>query len=350
MRVKTDKRGGEGASLLSRLAKKIRIAVYSFECLLFRRRGPKKFSTKGLSKRKRNDVIFYALMAMIPIIQFCIFYIVVNINYILLSFREYSIADGRFIFAGFRNFVAVINDFSGNGLMLTGLLNSLVAYAVGLGVSLPLGLLFSFYVYKKMLFANNFRLILFLPSIVPGLVMTMMYGYFVDRALPSLLQLITHKETIGLLSDPAKQFGSILFYCIWAGFGGGVLIYTGAMSGIDDSVVESARLDGASMLQEFFRITIPLIWPTLSIFLATGIIGIFTNQLALFNFFGADAPSHLTTLGYYMYAAVQRSVAAGGSELQYPYLSALGLCMTAIILPLTLTARRLLEKLGPKTY
>ncbi|MDR0426307.1 MAG: sugar ABC transporter permease [Clostridiales bacterium] len=345
------KKNPENQNILSRARGGIKAALYELSVRthqLFHKKG--KAAKKSLGRTRRQDMIFYALMSAIPILHFLIFYVAVNINFILLSFKSFSLAQNDFIWAGFENFIKVIDDFKGNLMMIGALKNSLIVYAVNTFVGFLTGLLFAFYVYKKMPLANTFRLILFLPSIIPGLVLTMMYGYFVDRAVPSIVSLFTHTDEIGLLSAPSTQFVTILFYCIWTGFGSSVLINTGAMSGIDESIVESAKLDGAKLMREFFSITLPLIWPTLSIFLTVGIIGIFTSQMGLFNFYGAYAPNHLITLGYYMFATVQTALASGGSQAGYPYLSAMGLTMTAIVLPVTLFVRWALEKFGPKTY
>ena len=72
----------------------------------------------------------------------------------------------------------------------------------------------------------------------------------------------------------------------------------------------------------------------------------FTNQAALFNFFGADARSDVQTLGYIFFVKVLKSEAA--SYAQYPYASAAGLLFTVIATPLTLLIKWALEKYGPR--
>lgn len=62
----------------------------------------------------------------------------------------------------------------------------------------------------------------------------------------------------------------------------------------------------------------------------------------LFAFYGADADYKLYTFGYWLYVSVQR-----GSLADYPYLSAVGLILTAILAPIVLITRKLLLKFGP---
>ena len=76
--------------------------------------------------------------------------------------------------------------------------------------------------------------------------------------------------------------------------------------------------------------------------MVVSITGFFTNQIHLYSFYGPTAPSSLHTFGYYLYA---ETLQAGFFE--YPYLSAMGMLMTAIAIPLTLLARWLLTRFGP---
>jgi ABC-type sugar transport system permease subunit len=136
---------------------------------------------------------------------------------------------------------------------------SFQVYAIGLFIGTPLGLLFSYYIYKKLPFSGLFRVLLFMPSIISGIVMVAMFKFFVQDAVPIISEeLFGTKMKIGWLSgrSPADtKFATIMFFNTWAGFGGGVLMYSNAMSGTSQEVVESAHLDGAVGIREFIYIT-----------------------------------------------------------------------------------------------
>jgi ABC-type sugar transport system permease subunit len=221
--------------------------------------------------------------------------------------------------------------------------NSLVVYFLSLVIGTPLGLFFSYYIYKKMPGSSAFRVLLFMPSIVSGIVMVAMFQFFVEQAVPQLWKDVFGIEIRGLIENPDTRFGTILFFCIWSGFGTSVLMYSNAMSGISQEIVESAHLDGATGIREFISITFPMIFPTLSTFLITGVAGIFTNQFALYSFYGGGASPEIQTYGYYMYMKTKNAT----SEAEYPILSAMGLWMTVVAVPLTLVVKWLLEKFGP---
>ena len=72
------------------------------------------------------------------------------------------------------------------------------------------------------------------------------------------------------------------------------------------------------------------------------VVGIFTNQMNLFTFFDEYADPSLYTFGYYLFRGVKLA-----EYKDYPYLSAMGLLLTAVAVPLTLFVRWALTKFGP---
>ena len=151
-----------------------------------------------------------------------------------------------------------------------------------------------------------------------------------------------HIKIKGLLENPATRFSAIMFYNVFIGFGTSVLMYSNSMSGISEEVIEAAKLDGATGIKKFFYVVFPQVFGTVSTFLIIGVAGIFTNQINLFSFYEASAPDDVRTLGYYLYVRAQLAV----NEAEFPELSALGLLLTAIAVPLTMLVKRLLEKFG----
>ena len=219
---------------------------------------------------------------------------------------------------------------------------SFFRYIYGIVVNLPLGIFVSFYIYKKLPGSGAFRVLLYIPSIVSGIVMALMYQKFTELAIPELV-LKTFGTTIkGLFENPDTQLFALLFYSTVFGLGGNVLLYSDNMGAIDQEMVESAHLDGAEGVKEFWYITFPSIYPLFSTFIVTGVVGIFTADLGLFAFWGTSAPTRLSTYGYYLYIMTLTSNESG-----YPYLAALGLILTCVAVPLTFLVRWAMEKWGP---
>lgn len=304
---------------------------------------------KRMLKEREKDLIFYIIMMIWPVVQFCIFYIGVNANSFLMAFQRMSMEGEVYEWTFdmmYEAFGTILGWHDKNMLMAAE--RSFQVYAIGLFIGTPLGLLFSYYIYKKLPFSGTFRVLLFMPSIISGIVLVVMYTNFIEKGIPAISKdLFGVKMKYGWLAgrSPADtKFATIMFFNTWAGFGGGVLMYSNAMSGTSQEVVESAHLDGAVGIREFIYITIPAIYPTLSTFLITGVAGIFTNQGGLFSFYGKGADVKLRTYGYEMYI---RTLNAGDNMTQYPLLSAMGMWMTMVAVPTTLLVRWALDKFGP---
>ena len=303
---------------------------------------------KHIHDKRKKELIFYVVMLALPVLQFSIFYLGVNFNSILMAFQRYDDTAKEFIFLDFpnvfKNFKDVFHSLGTETVFPYALKNSLIAYFVSLIAGTGFALIFSYYVYKKFPLHGTVKVVLFTPSIISGMVLVSVFVEFVNVVIPSVSELITKEQMIGFITNPptSKTFGSILFYCIWVGFGSSILLYVGAMNNISDSVSEACKLDGANLFQELFYIVLPLIYPTFVTFMVVGVGGIFTNQMALYAFFGPNADETLQTFGYYLFKTTK---AAGESE--YPFLATMGLLMTFIVAPLTFLVKWALEKLGP---
>ena len=298
---------------------------------------------RKLLKGKHKDLIFYSLMMLFPIAQFCVFYIGVNFNSFLLSFQNIDLLTGKIDWT-FDNITRAFTLMTTSKALLSALSVSVLSYFILLGIGTPLGLLFSYYIYKKLPLSGAFRVLLFLPSIISAIVMVTIFQFFVERAIPAFASQLFGVKMKGLLENVSTRFATIIFDNIWVGFGTSVLMYSNGMSGISNEVVESAHLDGATGFKEFWHITLPLVYPTLTTFLITGVAGLFTNQINLYSFYGGGAPEPVQTYGYYLYMKTQTAA----SEAEYPPLSAMGLLLTFVAVPLTLVVKWALEKFGPK--
>lgn len=128
------------------------------------------------SSVRKKELIFYFSIVLLPLIQYFIFYICINFNSVLLAFKQYKVVGGKqsWEYAGFDNFARFIKDFFNGGDLTILAKNSLIVYAFGLLITTPFSLVFSFYIYKKYLFSEFFRVLLYLPSIISSVVTVFM--------------------------------------------------------------------------------------------------------------------------------------------------------------------------------
>ena len=333
-KIKTEK-----PSVFAKAANRIGWVWYSLKVkitALFPKRGKQ---AKLGAKRKR-DAIFVYLMLLLPLIQFAVFYIGVNLNSILMTFQRYT--DKGYEWAGFYNFRFIWKDFISQPIFLDIVKNSLLAFLVVQLMS-PLILFATYFIYRKFVGYRFFKIMLFLPTIISSVITVTIYKKVCEIAIPAISASVFHTTIRGLLSNPDTRFGAIMFFYLWLSFGSLMLMYLGAMNGISDSISEAARLDGASNIQEFVYIVFPMIYPTFSTLFYTSVATIFTNQINLYSLWGASAPSSTWTFGYYLYKEV-----AQAGEARYPSLAALGVLMTVVAAPLTFFFKWLLRRVGPK--
>lgn len=300
-------------------------------------------TVKKRTRAAKGDMLFYVLMMAWPILQFCVFYIAVKFNSILYSFQRYDKLSRTFTWT--LDYVkSALKMMTASPALVETMKMTLLFFLLFTGINTPLGLLFSYYISKKQFASGFFRVFLFLPSIICSVIMVLIYGNFVDVALPEIVRVLTGKTVGGLMSTKSTRFFAVMFYNLLVGFGVNVLMYSNAMSAISEEVVEAAHLDGATGLKEFWFITLPSIYPTLVTFLITALAGMFLNQYNLYSFFSSGEHFGLQTYGLYFYV---QTLAADGSRAEYSQISAIGLWLTFIALPLTYGVKFLLEKLGP---
>lgn len=281
-----------------------------------------------------------------PILLFAVLYVYVNFRSFVMAFQQVDPETYSYSFVAFDNFALFIENIAHATNMKFILRNSAIAFLARVLIDIPASVLISFFLYKKIYCAGLLKVTLFLPTIISSIVWVTMFKYFAEHGLPQVLEKLGGKTGVSLLSTPSTQFGTMLFYTLWMGLPGSMLIYLGTMTRMPVSLVEAGKLDGMGLMSELWHIVLPLAFPVLSVNLITAIPGFFTNQLSLYAFYEDGAEYQAYTFGYYLFALVIGKN-QGGVE-QYPYASAAGLLFTLIAAPLTLFMRWLLEKIGPE--
>lgn len=304
----------------------------------------------SIERKNKNKLIFYICGISIPLLQFLFFYVFIVFDSILMAFQ---VLDEQGTVLGFtvNNFVEVFKVFLGKStvekdIYLLGVLkDSIILFFVSILFGSTSNILFSNYLYKKKAGHKFFQIVLFIPQILSAVVMSRVYMYFVTQGVGDIGALFGLK-IFSLMKDSLSKFIWLIVFSLWSGFGAGVLMYTSTMSGIPVEVVESAQLDGITPFKELIFITMPMIYPTFVTFMVVNVASIFTNQMHLYTFYGQniDSVGGHSTLGYYLFA---RAAMWDGSWDKYAYLSALGVVLSLVAIPLTLGTKKLLEKVGP---
>ena len=210
----------------------------------------------------------------------------------------------------------------------------------------PFHLFIAYLLYKKIKGFRAFQVILYLPAIINGVVMTTAFKNFVNPSGPVgqvLISAFGMSEAPEFFNNSDYATWSILFYKIWVGWGGNMMLFGGALARIPLEILESARLDGVGSFKELVRIIFPLLWPTVSTMLILMMTGIFTASGPILLF--TRGSYNTSTLAYWIFDKVKYV-----GESAYNQVAATGLFFTLLGLPVVLFARWLAEKVPSVEY
>lgn len=295
---------------------------------------------KRRKKKRRADLIFVCVMLAIPIFQFCVMYIGVNFNSILLAFKEY---DARLNYTwSLTNFTRVLGELQSNQGIIESMWNSVIFWVCTSVLTLPIALLISYYLYKRYVLHGVLKTAFFIPSLMAGIVTVTVFYILVDRGYPMIMNKFFGKDVLGLLINSKTQFGTVLFYNIFYMMAQGFLYLSSAMSSVDEALSEAAQIDGATPMQEFIHITLPMIYPTLSVYFISSIPGMFVNDFGLFAFFKTAGSSVFSVIGSYFMVGLTTL-----GETSYPYFAAFGLVLSVIACVITFSIRAIVNKMDP---
>lgn len=218
---------------------------------------------------------------------------------------------------GLSNFEEVFR----NPIFYTALKNTLIITFGSSLIYLVFGVIIAAMLAKDYLGANVFRAIIFLPSLVIGTALAMMMQPVFGNGKYGLLNQVLN--LLGLpyqswLTEPGQAVWVIVAMSFWF-LGSGVIIYLAGIKGIDPSYFEAAMIDGANGVQQFYKVTIPLLTPVLLFQSIMGIIGglqVFDLALTLASEFktgGMGNENSLATLVFYLYTLAFRDYNMGSA-------------------------------------
>ncbi len=300
-------------------------------------------NTTRRPRRKRRflkaSTIFVIVMLAYSVLHFLLMWVGVNVNSILLSFKTYKggsyhwLTGSRF----FENFELIFMNISKDVDNYRSMLfSSLAFFVVSCFVTLPISLIFSYFIFKKILASGFFKVIFFLPSIIPLIILTTIYSITVGSNGPvgQLLNAMGIQSANLFLTHQSSSW-MIWIFCVWAGIGYDVILLTAGMSRIPRDILESCKMDGVPSFWEFIRIVIPLTWSTVTTLFIFGMMSVFTVFLQ--PWYLAPKVNTTWTIGTNIYFASK-----GGRALQAP--AALGLFYSVIGAPIIVGVRALLNK------
>jgi multiple sugar transport system permease protein len=124
---------------------------------------------------------------------------------------------------------------------------------------------------------NFARTVFYIPAVVSGVAVTLLFLNLLHPefgAINTMLRSIGVENPPNWINSPTWALPAVAMMGLW-GLGGGAIIYLAGLQNIPPHLYEAAEIDGANTWQKFWRITLPLLSPTIFFVLITGIIGSF---------------------------------------------------------------------------
>lgn len=294
----------------------------------------------GKTKLKLKRGMFMASFLALPIINFLLFWFYVHLDSFTMAFqRELANGEIEWTLDQFKTVFTSFGSMGGRYNVWIALRNTLLFYASGVLVVLPVSLLMGYFIYKRILGYKVFRVITYLPTIISSVALVMLFKYtFGEGGLYHAYCLAKGKDFVNPITQTGSSIKMMVFYSIVFGFGGNIVVWGGAMNGVSPDVLEAGSLDGCNWFQEFYLLIIPMIWPTIATVILLGSIGFLGSTGPVLPFTRGDFETY--TLGYILYEMIGK-VNGHESAQNYNLASALGLCMTAVSFPLAMLIKHI---------
>lgn len=286
---------------------------------------------RSMSRGKYRFIFFMSLPALFGLV---VWYFGVNINSILIAFQD-PVTDQYSL----TNFIRLYNDITSESSEILPALKNTLLFFVLQSIVLPVVVYFIAYAFfKKIRMGGALRFILFIPSIVSGVVFSTLFINIVSPAGP--ISYIMNELGLGVLEDYLHKEGTaiwvIILFCFWTGLTGNLLLLMGTFNRIPKEVIEAAHLDGVGPFQELWYIVTPMVWPTLSTLLMLSFVTIFTASGPILLFTNGAYDTY--TISFWIYDQVKNGIG-------YNYPAAVGLAFSLIGLPIIMLVWKLMDRI-----
>lgn len=225
---------------------------------------------------------YFPIFVLPTLIAFLVAFVIPFIMGLYLSFCEFTTVTNA-TFVGFSNYIKAFSNQDFLNALLFTVLFAVVAIVTINVFAFMLALLLT----QKLPGTNLFRTVFFMPNLIGGIVL----GYIWQ----SMINGILSKFGVTMLFDAKYGFWGLIILMNWQMIGYIMIIYIAGLQNVSTDILEAAKIDGANKIQTLFRVTIPMIMPSITICLFLTISNsfkMFDQNLALTG----GGPSNKTTM------------------------------------------------------
>jgi len=310
----------------------------------YRQRDKKRFTADDL------ELIGISLPTVLWYLAFCY----VPMFGIVFAFKKWKMKPGKgFLYSlfvnsnwvGFENFKFLFFNPKMGDYLANTLVYNIIFLLIGITFPVALAIAISY------MYSSKLRKVCQTSTFLPHFLSWVVISYFVyaflstDRGLLNNMIINAGGTPIKWYQDTKPWPFILIFLNTWKTFGYSMVVYMASITGFDQSMYESAVIDGATIWQQIKGITLPLLRPILSIMFILNVGNIFTSEFGLFYHVTRDSASlasATTTIDVYVYKALME-------DKNYGYSSATSLLQNVIGCILIIITNLAVKKIDPNS-
>ena len=279
---------------------------------------------------------FISLCVAPAVILFAIFMVVPTFNVFRLSLYQRSTFNPNEVFIGLKNFQMLLKD----ATFIRSMQNMLLLIVMVTVFTMATALVFAGILTREKLKGQDFfRIVFYIPNILSVVVISGIFSaiYDIDRGLLNSILNLFGKDGI-LWKGEEHVIMSLVIAMVWQAIGYYMVMYMASMSAVPGSLYESAGLDGAERVTQFFQITIPLIWTNIRTTLTFFIISTINMAFLFVSAMTGGGPNNASNVALlYMYN--QKNLGGG-----YGYAMAIGVVIFLVSFGLSALVNKVTER------
>ena len=229
-----------------------------------------KYVKNGIERSIQRAGIRMIIPSML-IITVLVLYPIIKSFY--MSLYDWNIIKNSKLFLGLGNYLRAFND----ERFLNAFKNTVIYTVLYVPILVILSLIFATLLSYDFKGSKAFKAIIFLPAITSMAIIAIIFRFLLDGDIGLISIYLKNMgfKVKDLLREPDSAMGMIIFVGVWRWIGFNMVIILAGLNSIPESLYESAEIDGAGKVKQFFSITLPLLAPTLSFTIITNLISSF---------------------------------------------------------------------------
>lgn len=293
-------------------------------------------ASSGMSKRVLNQWFWGYTMIAPLFLGLVVFYLWPIVQTFYFSFTHWE-AFNNYSWSGLDNYRRMLQD----GKLLKALGNTVSYVAMFVPMSIILSIIVATLLNQKVKGLGIYRTLFFLPVVTMPAAVAMVWKwlYNADYGLINYLLTQVSLKAQNWLTDPKLALFSVVVVSVWSSIGHNMIIFLSGLQGISTSYYEAASLDGAGPFQIFFKITLPMLTPTIFFVSVMSLISAFQVFDLIYMMIGKNSIviENTQSIVYLFYKYAFEDNDKG-------YASAIGIFLMAIILIITAVQMKLQKK------